>query len=143
MPVGLSCTRLSLFQRPWVFTATSFILGLLFAARFRFSIRVWMIPSITLWLTALVCLLMKRGGRVVTCLLLILSFVCGGALWALNEAGVGEDRVRRLFDRGELTVEEPGEVWGTLNDAPEIAPDRIYLSVAGWKGGPHGKRSAE
>src|SRR5262249_5695225 len=90
MPRRLSFTRLSLFQQPLVFIAASFILGLLFAARFRFSIHVWMIPSITLWLTALVCLLMKRGGRVVTCLLLILSFVCGGALWALNEAGVGE-----------------------------------------------------
>ncbi|HKE05829.1 MAG TPA: ComEC/Rec2 family competence protein [Blastocatellia bacterium] len=142
MPRRLSFTRLSLFQQPLVFIAASFILGLLFAARFRFSIHVWMIPSITLWLTALVCLLMKRGGRVVTCLLLILSFVCGGALWALNEAGVGEDRVRRLFDRGELTVEEPVEVWGTLNDAPELAPDRIYLSVAVEKVATLGKERA-
>src|SRR5262245_26894467 len=142
MPLRLSFTRLSLFQQPLVFTATSFILGLLFAARFRFSIRVWMIPSITLWLTALVCLLMKRGGRVVTCLLLILSFVLVGALWAVNEAGVGEDRVRRLFDRGELTVEEPVEIWGTLNDAPELAPDRIYLSVAVEKVATLGRESA-
>jgi competence protein ComEC len=73
---------------------------------------------------------MKRDGWIVTGLLLILSFFCGCALWALNEAGVGEDRVRRLFERGELTVEEPVEIWGTLNEAPELAPDRIYLSVA-------------
>src|SRR5262249_43530859 len=63
-------------------------------------------------------------------LLLILSFVCGGALWAINEAGVGEDRLRSLIERGELTVDEPVEIWGTLNDSPELAPDRIYLSVA-------------
>src|SRR5262249_10904647 len=51
-------------------------------------------------------------------------------LWAINEAGIGEDRVRKLFERGELTIEEPVEIWGTLNDAPELAPDRILLSVA-------------
>ncbi len=130
MPRRLSFMRLGLFEQPLVFIASSFILGLLFAARFRFSMRAWLIASAALWLAVSVCLLRKRGGRMVTCLLLILCFVCGGALWAINEAGVGEDRVRRLFERGELTSEEPVEIWGTLNDAPELAPDRIYLSVA-------------
>src|SRR5262249_14433825 len=77
-----------------------------------------------------VCLLRKRGGRMGVCLLLVLSFGCGGALWAINEAGVGEDRVRRLFERGELTGGEPVGILGTLNDAAELAPHRIYLSVA-------------
>ncbi|MGE0128573.1 MAG: ComEC/Rec2 family competence protein [Blastocatellales bacterium] len=133
MPRRLSFTRLSLFEQPLVFIATFFIAGLLFAARFQFSIRVcqvWMILSAALWLTASVCLLTKRGNWVITGLLLILSFACGGAMWAINEDGVGADRVRRLFERGELTVAEPVEIWGTLNDAPEIAPDRIHLSIA-------------
>ncbi|MGH9766692.1 MAG: ComEC/Rec2 family competence protein [Blastocatellia bacterium] len=133
MPRRLSFTRLSLFEQPLVFIASSFIFGLLFAARFRFSIHAWLILSAALWLTVSVRLLMKRGGQgewIVTCLLLISSFVCGCALWAINEAGVGEDRVRKLFERGLLTIEEPVEIWGTLDDAPELAPDRIYLSVA-------------
>src|SRR5262245_22837596 len=130
MPRRLGFTRLSLFEQPLVFIASSFIPGLLFAARFRFSIRGWLILFTTLWLMALVCLLLKRGGRGVTVLLLIMSFISGGALWAINEAGVREDRVRRLFERGELTIEEPVEIWGWLNDAPELAPDRIYLSVS-------------
>jgi competence protein ComEC len=129
----LSFTRLNLFEQPLVFIASSFILGLLFAARFRFSIPTWLIASAVLWMAASVLLLRNRGGRgkwTVTCLLLIQSFVCGGALWTINEVGTGEDRVRKLFERGELAVEEPVEIWGTLNDAPELAPDRIYLSVA-------------
>src|SRR5262245_31636197 len=130
MPRRLSFTRLNLFEQPLVFIASSFILGLLFAARFSFSITAWLILSAVLWLTVSICLLKKRGGWTVTSLLLILSFACGGALWAINEAGIGEDRVRKLFERGELTIEEPVEIWGTLNDAPELAPDRIYLSVA-------------
>jgi competence protein ComEC len=139
MPRRLSFTRFGLFEQPLIYIASSFILGLLFAARFRFSMRAWVIASTVLWIVISICLLGKRDGQgsraspglwMVTCLLLILSFVCGGALWAVNEAGVGEDRVRKLFERGELTAEEPVEIWGTLNDAPELAPDRIYLSVA-------------
>ncbi|MGH9850050.1 MAG: ComEC/Rec2 family competence protein [Blastocatellia bacterium] len=130
MPRRLSFTRLSAFEQPLIFIASSFIFGLLFAARFQLSISVWLIASAASWLLVSVCLLMKRDGWIVTSLLLILSFFCGGALWALNEAGVGEDRVRRLFERGELMIEEPVEIWGALNEAPELAPDRIYLSVA-------------
>ncbi|HEV2666749.1 MAG TPA: ComEC/Rec2 family competence protein, partial [Blastocatellia bacterium] len=129
-------------EQPLAFIASSFILGLLFAARFRFSIRAWLILSAILWLTAPVCLLKKRGGWRVTSLLLIMSFACGGMLWAINEAGIGEDRVRGLFERGELTVEEPVEIWGTLNDAPELAPDRIYLCVAVEKVATLGKERA-
>ncbi|HEX2490380.1 MAG TPA: ComEC/Rec2 family competence protein [Blastocatellia bacterium] len=130
MPRRLSFTRLDLFEQPLVFIASSFILGLLFAARFSFSIHTWLILSAILWLTVSVCLLKKQSGWGATSLLLILGFACGGALWAINEAGAGQDRVRKLFERGELTVEEPVEIWGTLNDAPELAPDRIYISVA-------------
>src|SRR5688572_25312698 len=103
MPRRLSFTRLSLFEQPLIFIASSFILGLLFAARFRFSMRAWLIASAVVWTAISIRLLRKREGRIwiTTCLLLILSFLCGGALWKVNEAGIGEDRVRRLFERGE------------------------------------------
>src|SRR5262245_24415778 len=130
MPRRLSFTRLSLFQQPLVFVATSFILGLLFAARFQAPNHTWLILSGSLWLAVSVCLLRRRGGWIVTCLLLLLSFSSGGALWATNESGVGADRVRKLFERGELTIEDPVEIWGALDDAPELAPDRIYLRIA-------------
>ena len=50
--------------------------------------------------------------------------------------------MRKLFERGELKAEEPVEIWGTLNDAPELAPDRIYLSVAVEKVATLGKERA-
>ena len=93
MPLRLSFTRLNLFEQPLVFIASSFILGLLFAARFSFSIHTWLILSAILWLTVSVCLLKKLSGWGATSLLLILGFACGGALWAINEAGAGQDRV--------------------------------------------------
>src|SRR5262245_21892441 len=110
MPRRLSFTRLSLFEQPLIFIASSFILGLLFAVRFRCSMRAWLIASAVLWTLISICLLRNFGGRVVTSLLLILSFLCGGALWATDEAGIGENRVRSLFERGELKLEEPVEI---------------------------------
>ncbi len=130
MPLRLTFTRLSAFQQPLVFIASSFIAGLIFAARYPFSVRAWLMAAIIPWLSAAICLLARRDGWIVTSLLLILSFASGGALWAINEASVGETRVRRLFDRGELSAEEPIEIWGTLDDAPEAAPERVYLSLA-------------
>jgi competence protein ComEC len=131
MPRRLSFTRLRLFEQPLVFIASSFIVGLLFAARFQFSMRAWLIASSVLWIAISICLLRNfdRHKWITTYLSLFLSFFCGGALWDINEAGAGESSVRRLFERGELKIEEPVEIWGTLNNAPELAPDRIYLSV--------------
>src|SRR5574341_2396387 len=142
MPRRLSLTRLSATEQPLVFIASSFIAGLLFAARFQLSVSVWLIVSAVLWLSVSVCLLMERDGWIVTGLLLALSFFCGCALWAINEATVGEDRGRSLFEHGEWTGEEPVEIWGTLNEAPELAPDRIYLSVAVEKIATFGKERA-
>ncbi|HEY8461113.1 MAG TPA: ComEC/Rec2 family competence protein [Blastocatellia bacterium] len=132
MPRRLSFTRLNVFEQPLVFIASSFILGLLFAARFCFSARAWLIASAVLWVAFSIRLLWKRDGRIWTStrMSLILSFFCGGALWSVNEAAAGENRLRGLFERGELKIEEPVEIWGTLDNAPELAPDRIYLSVA-------------
>jgi competence protein ComEC len=132
MPRRLSFTRLNLFEQPLIYIASSFILGLLFAARFQFSMSAWLIASSALWITVSIRLFRKRHGNIwaPTLLLLTLSFFCGGALWEINEAATGGDRVRRLRESGELKVEEPVEIWGTLNDSPELAPDRIYLSVA-------------
>src|SRR5262245_21700016 len=101
MPRRLGFTRLDLFEQPLVFIASSFILGLLFAARFQFSIRAWLIASAVLWLSISVCLLRKRSDKgewMLTCLLLISSFACGAALWAINEAGLGDGHVGEMFE---------------------------------------------
>ena len=66
----------------------------------------------------------------VAALLLLGCLSAAGTLWRINEASAGRDRVRKMFDRGELKVDEPIEVLGRLDAAPELAPDRIYLSIA-------------
>lgn len=129
MPRRLSFTRLVPAQQPLLFIALAFIGGLLLAAYKPVALRYWMTTAIVLWLSAALCLLLRCGGWLVVGWLLLSCAVSGGALWTLNEMSVGENRVRSLFARGELLSEEPIEIWGTLDAAPELAPERIYLSL--------------
>src|SRR5438132_13546740 len=114
MPRRLAFTRLSFEQQPLVFLALAFISGLLFAARVSVSIHVWFTIAIGLWLLTSICVSAQRGGWMTIVALLAGCCACGGTLWALNEASVSESRVRRLFERGELSAAEPIEVWGSL-----------------------------
>jgi competence protein ComEC len=130
MPRRLSFTRLGLAQQPLVFLTIAFLGGLLWAARYGIPVRLWLSALALFWVICAACLWSKRASRLVTALLLCGCFAGGGALWALNEASVDNQRVRRIFERGELRVDESCEVWGTLDAMPELAPDRLYLSLA-------------
>jgi competence protein ComEC len=126
----LSFTRLSFNQQPLLFVAISFIGGLLLAAGDRISIRHWLIFCASAWVAASIMLWLNVSGLVAIALSICGCFAAGGALWAINEEATGENSVRKLFERGELRIDEPVEIWGLLNAAPELAPDRIYLSIA-------------
>jgi competence protein ComEC len=129
MPRRLTFTRLIPREQPLVFPALAFISGLWLASELPLSPQIWFATAASLWLVALVCLL-RRQGHILTALLLAGACACGGTLWELDQASVSESRIRKLFARGSLSAEEPVEVWGTLKLAPELAPDRIYLSLA-------------
>ena len=127
MPRRLSFARLSLTQQPLVFIATTFISGLLTAARWGIAPRVWLSGLAVVW--ASTTLGLWRRWHIVAWLLCG-CFVAGGALWTLHANSSGPERVRRIFERGELRPDEPCEVWGTLATLPELAPERIYLTIA-------------
>lgn len=123
----LSFTRLSLPQQPVVFVSLAFIGGLIFAANHHFSLRIWFAIALAWWLAAALCLLKKQSAA--TALLLGGCFAAAGLLWEVNDRSVGENRIQKLFERGILKAEEPVEIFGRLDDSPELAPGRIYLSV--------------
>lgn len=123
----LSFTRLSPSHQPLIFTALAFIGGLIFAARFPLSIRAWFFIALLWWLAAGVCLLKRQAAAVP--ILLVGCFAAAALLWTINEKSGGESSVRGLFNRGELIAGEPVELFGTINAAPELAPERIYLSI--------------
>ncbi len=123
----LSFTRLSPSHQPLIFIALAFLGGLLFAARFTVSIRVWFGIALLWWLAAGVSLWKRQA----TALAMMLAgcFAAGGLLWAINERAGGETSVRSLFARGTLKAGEPVELIGTFDTAPELAPERIHLSL--------------
>lgn len=126
----LRFSRLSLSEQPLLFISIAFICGLLLASSFPISASTWMLCGLVAWLMATVCLWRGWGGAAVTGILFLGCLGVGGALGALREREAGPDRIRRMFERGELRAEEPVELQGTLEAAPELAPDRIYLRIA-------------
>lgn len=134
MPRRLSFPRLSLQQQPLLFIATTFIGGLLLAARWPLAPRTWLIALCCVWTCSALGLLARWQNQTLRWLtmLCLLSgcFAAGATLYAMQAANVGPERVRRIFERGELRHDEPCEVWGTLDAMPELAPDRIYLTIA-------------
>src|SRR5262245_29078238 len=98
MPRRLSFTRLSLAQQPLIFLTIAFLGGLFWAARYGISARIWLSALTLVWVICATCLWTRRGGGQVTWLLLCGCFAGGGALWAINDASAGKERVRRIFE---------------------------------------------
>jgi len=90
----LGFKRLILPHQPLVYTSLAFIAGLIFAANFRLSFRVWFAIAFMWWLAATVCLIKRQAAAIA--LLFGGCFAAGGLLWTLNEANVGENRIRRM-----------------------------------------------
>ena len=124
----LSFTRLSPSHQPLIFISLAFIGGLLFAARFPLTIRSWFFIALLWWVAAGVCLFKRQAAAMA--MMLVGCFAAGALLWTINEKSGGEASVRSLFQRGLLSAEEPVELFGTINAAPELAPERIHLSIA-------------
>ncbi|HWQ35997.1 MAG TPA: ComEC/Rec2 family competence protein [Blastocatellia bacterium] len=130
MPRRLSFARLNPQQQPLVYLASAFICGLLAAHWSSVSIRLWFIIAVSVWLMALICWLARYDKWLMTALLLSGCVACGGVWWRVSEASVSDQTVRRLIERGELLTTEPVELRGVLTTVPELAPDRLYLSLA-------------
>ncbi len=114
---------------PLVVLAVAFAVGVLVASLST-------LPVLAPCLVAGVCLsvcavvMFVRDRLRASALLVVASFFCAGAAASLvEEARVGETRVRRLYERGQLVVGEPVEVTGVLERAPEIAPDGLLFAV--------------
>ncbi|MFN0123969.1 MAG: ComEC/Rec2 family competence protein, partial [Blastocatellia bacterium] len=133
MPRRLAYARLALSQQPLVFLASGYIFGLLLAAGTNVSAPVWLCGATLMCLIAGVCWLRQVRVAVVTALLLCGAFLAGGMSWTASvTAGTRADLapdIGDLLERGPLSLTEPVELWGTIDAAPELAPDRIYLSL--------------
>ena len=135
MPRRLAFAQLSVQEQPLVYCVVAFILGDLAASRASITnLKSWLLSAVALFFVAVVLYAVQRlqwrRDALITLILLVNCFVCGGLLWSLNEAGVATHRVKNLFVQNVIEADEPVEIWGVITAAPELAPDRIYLEVA-------------
>jgi competence protein ComEC len=130
MPRRLSFPRLRLLEQPAVFVALPFLGGLLTSAYTHFSLKIWILTALNGWIVATISLFLPAAKRARITLLLLCSYFCGGALWAIDSVESGPQNIRRVLEQAGAGEEDPIEVVGTLQLAPELAPDRIYLFLA-------------
>lgn len=135
MPRRLAFAQLSVREQPLVFLAVAFILGEVAAVGVPLlPLKFWFLTAALFFVIAVASICIQRWqwqrDWVITALFLLSCSACGGLLWSLNEASVAKCRIKSLFARDVIQAAEPVEIWGMINAAPELAPDRIYLEVA-------------
>jgi competence protein ComEC len=113
---------------PLAILAASFALGVL-AARFTsLTFNLALASSAVCSLSAAYSF--ARRWTLYASLMFILAFFCTGAtLTILEKESVTADRLRWLYDDGEIKSGEPVEVTGVMESAPEAAPNGFYLTL--------------
>lgn len=125
MPRRLTFPPLRGVEAP-LLPAGLFFLGGLFSASFRpFSHIYWIGLAIGCW----ALFIPLRRTRVAGAVLFLGFLGAGGACWSLQQIEADRYPLRELYECGEFRVDEPVELIGTLVMAPELAPDRLYLSL--------------
>lgn len=130
MPRRLTFTRLRLPEQPAVFAALFFLGGLLTAAFTTLHGNLWLLVTFLMWVAVTILLVTDVANRTRIALLLLGCFFCGGTLGAIDAAhNDDQNNIRRILKQAGGDEEDPVEMIGTLQIAPELAPDRIYLSI--------------
>jgi competence protein ComEC len=109
----------------------------LLAAAFAFGIFVARFASVPLvaclvagaLCTALSIYCQARLRASLATFFIALAFCCAGAAFWLETTAVNARRVQRLADEGITESGDPVEATGVLMNAPEVAPDGLYLTL--------------
>lgn len=115
-------------EHPLAWLAASLALGVLFSSLTSVRLNLCLALAALASFAALVSTL-KRSTY--TSYFILAAFVLAGATLASIEARDvrADSRLRTLYERGTIEPGEPAEVTGTLERAPEYAPDGLLFDV--------------
>ncbi|MCA1567553.1 MAG: ComEC/Rec2 family competence protein [Acidobacteria bacterium] len=120
--------RPSFNPQPLALLAVSFAAGILLARLTAPPLFFSLLSSALGTLLALAAF--KRRRPALATLIVLLAFASLGAAFAGVEGrGVGNERVRRLYEEGRVASGDPVEITGVVERAPEFAPDGFYLAL--------------
>jgi competence protein ComEC len=71
----------------------------------------------------------RRRGALATSIILLAFATLGAAFAGVEGRGIGQERVRRLYEEGRVASGDPVEITGVVERAPEFAPDGFYLAL--------------
>ena len=113
---------------PLALVAAAFAAGILCARALAVPLAACASVGAVFSLAALADFLRRREGR--AAVFLVAAFASAGASLSLAEdAGVGENRLRRLYEEGKIASGDPVELTAALERAPEVAPDGLMLTA--------------
>ncbi|HEU4391651.1 MAG TPA: ComEC/Rec2 family competence protein [Blastocatellia bacterium] len=120
-------SRFSLHRQPFVYLAAAMIAGII-AGSYLHAVT----PLVVLGGIALVVAgaLMLSGRHQLTTLTLIAGFVISGALLSVvDQTRIEPNRLRVLYETGELNPDDPVRLRGVLGRPPEPAPGAGFLDL--------------
>ncbi len=131
-------TQITPLEQPLLFLSLAFICGMFADSRLAIGNQLWLSLSCLLWLTSAFMLTSRNPSRhraststqsAMTAMLFAAFFTLGAAVRSIEAASIGNDRIRRQIESAVLKPDDPVLVTGEIIEAPEPAPDRIYLKV--------------
>jgi competence protein ComEC len=119
----LKSPRSTFSHYPLAWLAVSFVLGIIFSRLTDLSITVSLTASVGAAAVGLVRLRRKYAE-----VFLMLAFCAAGAfLYAISVKAVRADRIKVIYDSGQIESGEPVEIEGILTGKPEPAFDGYFL----------------
>ncbi|HEX8145324.1 MAG TPA: ComEC/Rec2 family competence protein [Pyrinomonadaceae bacterium] len=127
MPQAVS-TRPPLSPHPLALLALTFAAGIFAVRLYVLTLRFALACCAICLALALLSYIRRRSGWAT--LFVALSFFGAGAMLAcLEKRSVAAHRVERLLEDGSIASGEPMEIEGTMESAPEPAPESLYLTL--------------
>ncbi|MEJ7624511.1 MAG: ComEC/Rec2 family competence protein [Pyrinomonadaceae bacterium] len=108
-----------------LFLAACFASGILFAAQFEIGLIAFGIVAPT----AAILAIFLRKTAFATGLTALAFAAFGAAAYSAELASVRPDRIKSLYDHGEIVSHSPVEIEGVVRGAPESAVDGTFLTV--------------
>src|SRR6266699_2089867 len=124
----LASHHTSFSQHPLALLAAALAVGILSAHSFSIPLATLLVCAAITTAPAL-WLLQKGRLRSASLLLILATLITGATLDVIGTHGVQADQIKRLMDSAVIGADDPVEITGVMDRAPESTPESFYLTI--------------